>query len=68
MKIGSSLLTEKCHLKLKVKLTIVSHKIPDINIYGKLFTMNRTFNSSQHMLIREKKIYFSVEFSISIKY
>ncbi|KAL0131079.1 hypothetical protein PUN28_002577 [Cardiocondyla obscurior] len=54
-KMGSSLLTEKCHLKLRVERnldTYVSRDIPDLSIHGILSTMDCALDPKQYMLIR----------------
>ncbi|XP_058797313.1 intermembrane lipid transfer protein Vps13D isoform X2 [Phymastichus coffea] len=54
-KIGPSLLTEKCHLKLRVERnldTYLSREIPDLSIHGTLSTMDCALDPSQYMLIR----------------
>ncbi|XP_024892812.1 vacuolar protein sorting-associated protein 13D isoform X2 [Temnothorax curvispinosus] len=54
-KMGSSLLTEKCHLKLRVERnldTYVSRDIPDLSIHGILSTMDCALDPEQYMLIR----------------
>ncbi|XP_072751576.1 intermembrane lipid transfer protein Vps13D isoform X2 [Anoplolepis gracilipes] len=54
-KMGSSLLTEKCHLKLRVERnldTYISRDIPDLSIHGILSTMDCALDPAQYMLIR----------------
>ena len=54
-KSGPSLLTEKCHLKLRVERnldTYISRDIPDLSIHGTLSTMNCALDPVQYMLIR----------------
>ncbi|XP_032690797.1 vacuolar protein sorting-associated protein 13D isoform X2 [Odontomachus brunneus] len=54
-KMGSSLLTEKCHLKLRVERnldTYISRVIPDLSVHGILSTMDCALDPAQYMLIR----------------
>ncbi|XP_033219342.1 vacuolar protein sorting-associated protein 13D isoform X2 [Belonocnema kinseyi] len=54
-KSGPSLLTEKCHLKLRVERnldTYISRDIPDLSIHGTLSTMDCALDPAQYMLIR----------------
>lgn len=54
-KIGPSLLTEKCHLKLRVERnldTYLSREIPDLSVHGTLSTMNCAIDPTQYVLIR----------------
>ncbi|KAL6436334.1 hypothetical protein ACFW04_004699 [Cataglyphis niger] len=54
-KMGSSLLTEKCHLKLRVERnldTYASRDIPDLSVHGILSTMDCALDPAQYMLIR----------------
>lgn len=54
-KMGSSLLTEKCHLKLRVERnldTYISRDIPDLSVHGILSTMDCALDPAQYMLIR----------------
>ena len=54
-KTGPSLLTEKCHLKLRVERNLdqyLSREIPDLSIHGTLSTMDCALDPSQYMLIR----------------
>lgn len=54
-KMGSSLLTDKCHLKLRVERnldTYISREIPDLSIHGILSTMDCALDPAQYMLIR----------------
>lgn len=54
-KMGSSLLTDKCHLKLRVERnldTYISRDIPDLSIHGMLSTMDCALDPMQYMLIR----------------
>ncbi|XP_012530446.2 vacuolar protein sorting-associated protein 13D isoform X2 [Monomorium pharaonis] len=54
-KMGSSLLTEKCHLKLRIERnldTYISRDIPDLSIHGILSTMDCALDPEQYMLIR----------------
>ncbi|XP_043480928.1 vacuolar protein sorting-associated protein 13D isoform X1 [Leptopilina heterotoma] len=54
-KSGPSLLTEKCHLKLRVERnldTYISREIPDLSIHGTLSTMDCALDPAQYMLIR----------------
>ncbi|CAD1471583.1 unnamed protein product, partial [Heterotrigona itama] len=54
-KLGSSLLTEMCHLKLRIERnldTYVSREIPDLSIHGTLSTMDCALDPAQYMLIR----------------
>ncbi|XP_016844832.1 vacuolar protein sorting-associated protein 13D isoform X2 [Nasonia vitripennis] len=54
-KTGPSLLTEKCHLKLRVERnldTYLSREIPDLSVHGTLSTMDCALDPSQYMLIR----------------
>lgn len=50
-----SLLTEKCHLKLRVERNLdsyLSRDVPDSSIYGTLSTMDCALDPAQYMLIR----------------
>ncbi|XP_043510420.1 vacuolar protein sorting-associated protein 13D isoform X2 [Frieseomelitta varia] len=54
-KLGSSLLTEMCHLKLRIERnldTYISREIPDLSIHGTLSTMDCALDPAQYMLIR----------------
>ncbi|XP_029047151.1 vacuolar protein sorting-associated protein 13D isoform X1 [Osmia bicornis bicornis] len=54
-KLGSSLLTEMCHLKLRTERnldTYLSREIPDLSIHGTLSTMDCALDPAQYMLIR----------------
>lgn len=54
-KMGPSLLTDKCHLKLKVERNLDSYickTIPELLIRGTLSTMNCALDPAQYMLIR----------------
>ncbi|XP_020286741.1 vacuolar protein sorting-associated protein 13D isoform X3 [Pseudomyrmex gracilis] len=54
-KMGSSLLTEKCHLKLRIERnldTYISRDIPDLSVHGILSTMDCALDPAQYMLIR----------------
>ncbi|XP_066594830.1 intermembrane lipid transfer protein Vps13D isoform X2 [Prorops nasuta] len=54
-KLGTSLLTEKCHLKLEIERnldTYITREIPDLSIHGVLSTMDCALNPAQYMLIR----------------
>lgn len=54
-KVGQSLLTEKCHLKIQVERNLESHlchNVPDMSIHGELSTLDGTLNLSQYCLIR----------------
>ncbi|XP_025991492.2 vacuolar protein sorting-associated protein 13D isoform X3 [Solenopsis invicta] len=54
-KMGSSLLTEKCHLKLRIERnldTYISRDIPDLSVHGILSTMDCALDPEQYMLIR----------------
>ncbi|XP_011264993.1 vacuolar protein sorting-associated protein 13D isoform X1 [Camponotus floridanus] len=54
-KMGCSLLTEKCHLKLRVERnldTYISRDIPDLSVHGILSTMDCALDPAQYMLIR----------------
>ncbi|KMQ93281.1 vacuolar protein sorting-associated protein 13d [Lasius niger] len=54
-KMGSSLLTEKCHLKLRVERnldTYINRDIPDLSVHGILSTMDCALDPEQYMLIR----------------
>ncbi|RLU23666.1 hypothetical protein DMN91_003872 [Ooceraea biroi] len=54
-KMGSSLLTDKCHLKLRIERnldTYISRDIPDLSIHGTLSTMDCALDPMQYMLIR----------------
>jgi len=54
-KMGPSLLTEKCHLKLRVERnldTYISRDIPDLSVHGILSTMDCALDPEQYMLIR----------------
>ncbi|XP_046414322.1 vacuolar protein sorting-associated protein 13D isoform X1 [Neodiprion fabricii] len=54
-KLGPSLLTEKCHLKLEVERnldTYISRDFPDWSIHGILSTMDCALDPAQYMLIR----------------
>ncbi|XP_078044296.1 vacuolar protein sorting 13D isoform X1 [Augochlora pura] len=54
-KLGSSLLTEMCHLKLRIERnldTYISRDIPDLSIHGTLSTMDCALDPAQYMLIR----------------
>ncbi|KAK1118264.1 hypothetical protein K0M31_015307 [Melipona bicolor] len=54
-KLGSSLLTEMCHLKLRIERnldTYISREIPDLSIHGTLSTMDCALDAAQYMLIR----------------
>lgn len=54
-KLGSSLLTEMCHLKLRTERnldTYISREIPDLSIHGTLSTMDCALDPAQYMLIR----------------
>lgn len=54
-KLGPSLLTEKCHLSLRVERnldTYLSRDIPDLSVHGTLSTMNCALDPAQYMLIR----------------
>lgn len=54
-KTGCSLLTEKCHLSLRVERNLdqyLSRDIPDLSIHGTLSTMDCALDPSQYMLIR----------------
>lgn len=54
-KLGSSLLTEKCHLKLQVERnldTYISRDFPDWSVHGILSTMDCALDPAQYMLIR----------------
>jgi vacuolar protein sorting-associated protein 13D len=54
-KMGSSLLTNKCHLKLRIERnldTYINRDIPDLSILGILSTMDCALDPMQYMLIR----------------
>ncbi|XP_012135558.1 vacuolar protein sorting 13D isoform X2 [Megachile rotundata] len=54
-KLGSSLLTEMCHLKLRIERNLdiyISRAIPDLSIHGTLSTMDCALDPAQYMLIR----------------
>lgn len=54
-KLGSSLLTEMCHLKLRIERNLdiyISREIPDLSIHGTLSTMDCALDPAQYMLIR----------------
>ena len=54
-KLGPSLLTEMCHLKLRIERnldTYISRNIPDLSVHGTLSTMNCALDPAQYMLIR----------------
>lgn len=54
-KMGPSLLTEKCHLRLKVERNLdpyLSRDIPDVSVRGTLSTMDCALDTSQYVLIR----------------
>ncbi|XP_053983789.1 intermembrane lipid transfer protein Vps13D isoform X2 [Hylaeus volcanicus] len=54
-RLGSSLLTEMCHLKLRIERnldTYISREIPDLSIHGTLSTMDCALDPAQYMLIR----------------
>ncbi|XP_012282695.1 vacuolar protein sorting-associated protein 13D isoform X2 [Orussus abietinus] len=54
-KLGPSLLTEKCHLKLRVERNLdvhLSRAIPDISVRGTLSTMDCALDPAQYTLIR----------------
>lgn len=54
-KLGNSLLTEMCHLKLRIERNLdthVSRNIPDLSVHGTLSTMNCALDPAQYMLIR----------------
>ncbi|XP_034948002.1 vacuolar protein sorting-associated protein 13D isoform X2 [Chelonus insularis] len=54
-KLGPSLLTEKCHLSLKIERNLdydISRSIPDLSIHGTLSTMNIALDPAQYMLVR----------------
>ncbi|XP_026669305.1 vacuolar protein sorting-associated protein 13D isoform X1 [Ceratina calcarata] len=54
-RLGSSLLTEMCHLKLRIERnldTYISREIPDLSIHGTLSTMDCALDPPQYMLIR----------------
>ncbi|XP_015598611.1 vacuolar protein sorting-associated protein 13D isoform X2 [Cephus cinctus] len=54
-KLGPSLLTEKCHLSLRVERNLdfrVSRLIPDLSVRGTLSTMDCALDPAQYMLIR----------------
>lgn len=54
-KMGCSLLTEKCHLKLRIERnldTYISRDIPDLSVHGILSTMDCALDPAQYMLIR----------------
>ncbi|CAK9827070.1 Intermembrane lipid transfer protein Vps13D [Anthophora retusa] len=54
-RLGSSLLTEMCHLKLRIERnldTYISREIPDLSIHGILSTMDCALDPAQYMLIR----------------
>lgn len=54
-KLGPSLLTEKCHLKLQVERnldTYISREFPDWSVQGTLSTMDCALDPAQYMLIR----------------
>ncbi|KAL6266404.1 hypothetical protein P5V15_003257 [Pogonomyrmex californicus] len=54
-KMGSSLLTKKCHLRLRIERnldTYISRDIPDLSVHGILSTMDCALDPAQYMLIR----------------
>ncbi|XP_020712491.2 intermembrane lipid transfer protein Vps13D isoform X3 [Athalia rosae] len=54
-KLGPSLLTEKCHLKLQVERNLdthISRDFPDWSVHGILSTMDCALDPAQYMLIR----------------
>ncbi|XP_057336557.1 intermembrane lipid transfer protein Vps13D isoform X1 [Microplitis mediator] len=54
-KLGPSLLTDKCHLSLRIERNLdiyVSREIPDLSIQGTLSTMNCAMDPAQYMLVR----------------
>ncbi|KAG7207931.1 hypothetical protein KM043_009519 [Ampulex compressa] len=54
-KMGSSLLTEMCHLKLRIERNLdiyINRDIPDLSVHGTLSTMNCALDPAQYMLIR----------------
>ncbi|XP_076684056.1 vacuolar protein sorting 13D isoform X4 [Andrena cerasifolii] len=54
-KLGASMLTEKCHLTLRIERnldTYVSREIPDLSIHGILSTMDCALDPGQYILIR----------------
>ncbi|XP_076758070.1 vacuolar protein sorting 13D isoform X2 [Xylocopa sonorina] len=54
-KLGSSLLTEVCHLKLRIERnldTYISREIPDLSIHGTLSTMDCALDPAQYILVR----------------
>lgn len=54
-RMSSSLLTEKCHLKLRVERNLdayISRAIPDLSVHGILSTMDCALDPAQYMLIR----------------
>ncbi|XP_014472245.1 PREDICTED: vacuolar protein sorting-associated protein 13D isoform X2 [Dinoponera quadriceps] len=54
-KMGSSLLTDKCQLRLRVERNLdthVSRAIPDLSVHGVLSTMDCALDPAQYMLIR----------------
>ncbi|XP_015113187.1 vacuolar protein sorting-associated protein 13D isoform X1 [Diachasma alloeum] len=54
-KLGPSLLTEKCHLSLRIERnldTYINRDIPDLSVHGTLSTMNCALDPAQYMLIR----------------
>uniref|UniRef100_A0A182NBT9 UBA domain-containing protein n=1 Tax=Anopheles dirus TaxID=7168 RepID=A0A182NBT9_9DIPT len=55
VKKGSSLLKEKCHLKLEVERnldSLNSHFVPDISVHGKLSKLDALLDLQQYRLIR----------------
>lgn len=54
-RLGDSLLTNKCHLKIQVERNLnhnVCHNVPDMSIHGELSTLDGTLDLSQYKLIR----------------
>ncbi|XP_044592109.1 vacuolar protein sorting-associated protein 13D isoform X2 [Cotesia glomerata] len=54
-RLGPSLLTDKCHLSLRIERNLdiyVSREIPDLSIHGTLSTMNCAMDPAQYMLVR----------------